>query len=1037
MAGYTSDFSLPNSSFFNIYTDGGPVARTSPAPSLPGGRCNFVDLTHGANGPKCGCRRFWSRGSLVLNGSQAGLPGQSHGAPLTDPAFCMCSHHACFHDDNHGGEAAATAPQAITTTGQENERPRTNREPLTPVMPEMSFQMPPPSSQNLNFHTFDNVSFVPNLQDNAGHQGEIATPAREPSIPDTLSWAHLIQSQPHNEANTMPPIPSQCLPPSQPSSTTSSSRAGYLRPFGGKGLHTLSGVKSKLREPLPVTEEQSFTPDREPACHDSAEQCPDDLATVTNTPRSTRRVDPTKESQPPTTGLSRETLQELSNTVQVHEQRLDKLETVSFEHDHEACHEQYDRTDLRVTELEVRMDEVEKMVNDGGSVAPHRSHRSGADDATASVVSVSTTMSGRADRAELLSELQALKAQLSYLEASPFPCYARPWDLEVVFLPFPLKGVWYGSRDFPSQRLSGSANADADQWTQLPNSSSLIEPQSPAYSEWAGPELESEWLLPRACPPDKMIDKRLRSRGLIKNVSVRGPDARSVQQAVSTAFGTLFRTFSRMQSNVYHGSTTHHRVAKFLGLQQPWVPLRKIHKDSRLRFLSPAEMITPATWDVSFLQSSVVMKATGVHRLFITQPEAYLQDQDAYDNGWSWQRIRELSRIYPDSQSSQLDVPEADAMEDCWAWNDKLDEHASSQQDSASLSLSLRQAAQPRLKSMTPSQQRFLFTSNAGVSPSLSTGRSRAASPLVTKDRRARRPPHVRTTSMPPSVPSFPSPSQARLRIASATFGTIYPHPHERRASPQVLRASTGMLRKRSTRSPSVPLSARFRATPRWSTSSPSPLPEPFAIVGAAGAGAGCRQTTPFYYATPYSNAPPAESRVAQHRVAAPDDTDHHDHGSDTDEDSDYHGRMDASEDDEEVSDEDGDGDSPMVDLGHAHSRQPGGYTSAHLSHEHYQQQHYLGPEDEPWPGIEDEENQDPEALALDNSIVDVYVDEDAMSDVLDTAAPSSADEAGDNECSQRSDSVPSEYPSTQRAWVDGGDEFKVYEDKGGHDVHK
>lgn len=1028
MAGSDSDFSLPNSSFFNIYSDGGPVARTSPAPSLPGGQCNFVDLSQGANGPKCGCRRFWSRGASGYLGNPSGQPNESYaGSQADQAAFCMCSHHACYHDEGQGPFVAPPPPVMPTTSGQENERPKSNREPLTPVMPELSFAMPPPS-QPVDFHTFNHASFSANIHKDIMPVPEVdntvSAPlptasahahAPEASIPDTLSWTNLIQSQPDDhQVDVLPSIPSQCLlPASQPSSTTSSARIAYLKPFGGRGLNTLNGARSKLREPLDINSDGRAPAHDDDAADHSIEPSVDDL-TVTNTPRSTRsarRIDPVdRPSQPGTIGPSREDFRELSDTVQSHDQRLEKLETVSFDNDHEDCHEQHDRADLRITDLEVRVEELEKALNDGGSVVASmsRPRRPGVDESTASVVSVATNTSSRTDRGELRNELQAVKSQLSRLQASSFTHLTQPWEVEVVFLPFPLKGIWFESREFPSQRLSGSApHIDADQWTQLPSSSSPMEPPSPeGIYEWNGPELESEWLLARACAPDKMIDQRLRSRGLIKTVMVRDGDARSVQHAVSTAFGTLFRTFSRMQANVYHGSSAHHRVAKFFGLQQPWVPLRKIHKDSRLRFLSPAEMVTPTLWDVSFLSSSVVMKATGMHRLFITQPEAYLQDVDAYDNGWSWQRLRELSRVYPDSQSSQQEVPEADAMEDCWAWNDKLDEQPSSQ--SSAVSLSLRQAAQPRLKSVTPTQHQLLM-SRSGVSPSLSTGRSRAGSPMVLKERKhsIHRPPQIRTTSMPPSLPPAISPAPPRRRISTTTFGNVYSY-HERRASPQLLRASTGSsralakeIRRRSTRSPSVPLSARLRNTPRWSSPSISPLPEAFAITNEAGVA--CRQTTPFFYATPYSNAPLVDAR--QYR--GPMDADE-DHGSGTD-----YSVEDAPESEDDS--DDNEGDSQMVDLGHTSTvtgSDDGGPADAQN----------VAPEDDPWPGIEDEENRDPEALAFDS--IDVYVDDDAMTDATDDA------DGNDDMDSQKS-SVPSEYPSTHRAWAGEvqAAEFRVYED--------
>ena len=64
----------------------------------------------------------------------------------------------------------------------------------------------------------------------------------------------------------------------------------------------------------------------------------------------------------------------------------------------------------------------------------------------------------------------------------------------------------------------------------------------------------------------------------------------------------------------------------------------------------------------------------------------------------------------------------------------------------------------------------------------------------------------------------------------------------------------------------------------------------------------------------------------------------------------------------------------------------------------------------------EDAENRDPDVG------IDIHIDEDAMS---------VADIFEDESHSQRS-SVPSEYPSTQRAWVDVEEGFRVHEDGDG-----
>ncbi|KAJ2969921.1 hypothetical protein NUW58_g9854 [Xylaria curta] len=921
MAGSASDFQLPNASFFNIYAD---APLTTNAPSLPGGPCNYVDLTPGAGGHKCGCRRFWSRASFggPERGSPIGFPpgfanGFANGYEDQTP-WCMCSHHACFHDDARDSQTPVSNPIVAFNhaNGQENERPKTNREPLTPVIPDLSFALPRSVGQDMDLNPLTNAGPVSHAHEEAARPGEI----NEAPLPDTLAWTSLIASEPYRDGS-LPPIPSQCLMPSQPSSTASSARIAYLKPFAGKGLQTLSGVRSAEIEPL-QEQGNAIEPEDENTVDHDTDQSVDDAQTVTNTPRSARHGDIADASdQPSSPRVNREAFHLLSNTVHGHEQRIENLENISFSAAaHDTCHEKHDQSDLRVTELESRVEEVEKILNDTSSHTSYygSSRRERIEDATASVVSVSTSAGSHImGRAELQSELQSLRAELSQLRGfSSFPSLTQPWEVEVVFLPFPLKNVWLESCDFGSQRLSNGNPPEGDLWTQLPNS---FEPPSPGFNDWAGPEVDSDWLLARACASDNLIGQRLKSRGLVKNVTVHGPDARSVQQAMSEAFGTLFRTFSRMQANVHHGSTIHHRVTQFLGLQLPWVPLRKLHKDSRLRFLTPAEMVTPVSWDVQFLASSVVMKSHGVHRLFITHPEAYLQDQGAYENGWTWQRLRELSRVYPDSQNSQ-EILEGDAKEECWVWNRILDELPAS--DSHVFRGQAGQVVQASMQehwraTSRLSSSRDIFTDARATTSALATRRSasRAQSPAVIQNRRASNPPRIRTTSMPLALQALVSPAIAKRRISPRI------HPNERYNSPQPVRAAqiVALAKRRSARSP--------------------PIPEGF----------GPRAITPFY-ATPHSNVPFADTRPGRGGVNIVGDEDDEDDDIDFDFDDVESGSSIDVYDDEAAGngkdqrlESDEDDDSSMVDLGH----------DSYESHESWQSgQAPEALEDEPWGGI-------------------------------------------------------------------------------------
>ncbi|KAK5632230.1 hypothetical protein RRF57_007944 [Xylaria bambusicola] len=190
MAGSASEFQLPSDSFFNIYAD---APLTTNSPSLPGGPCNYIDLTPGAGGHKCGCRRFWSRASLggLERANPAGYPPGFANGYEDQTVWCMCSHHACFHDDARDNNPSATFPivAPVYTNGQENERPRTNREPLTPVVADLSFNPPGPVVQHMDSNATNSPSPTSH-----GDQNAPPPEVTRSSLPDTLAWTNLIQS---------------------------------------------------------------------------------------------------------------------------------------------------------------------------------------------------------------------------------------------------------------------------------------------------------------------------------------------------------------------------------------------------------------------------------------------------------------------------------------------------------------------------------------------------------------------------------------------------------------------------------------------------------------------------------------------------------------------------------------------------------------------------------------------------------------------------------------------------------------------------
>ena len=201
--------------------------------------------------------------------------------------------------------------------------------------------------------------------------------------------------------------------------------------------------------------------------------------------------------------------------------------------------------------------------------------------------------------------------------------------------------------------------------------------------------------------------------------------------------------------------------------------------------------------------------------------------------------------------------------------------------------------------------------------------------------------------------------------------------------------------------------------------------------------GRGDRRTTPFAYATPYSNAPldlPPHVRQGSRSINVYEDEDDmdfedEDHGSSTDpyndsemleDEADFkgHGPADSDVDvDIDVYEDEAD---ELDDLDSVSAGASSQHRQVYIAHQSSQDaQHAQLPEDEPWPGIEDNmsdgENMDP---SLDIEIEDIE------------------DGSGSDVSSQ-----PSEYPSTQRAWnhpdegeaggSSGGAGFKIHEDDG------
>ncbi|KAI9707428.1 MAG: hypothetical protein M1836_000389 [Candelina mexicana] len=568
-----------------------------------------------------------------------------------------------------------------------------------------------------------------------------------------------------------------------------------------------------------------------------------------------------------------------------HAERLDLLENASFSHgcvdevqdrlelfethlmeiankldEHEKCHAVVDEISSAGSRTIARR-KTNKGPNNTGSFTSNPSFATNTSSHSAS----STAMIAAAiDRVEMSHELEALKSKVIELEALAPPCSARPWSVEVVFLPWgqQLKGVWFPATDFPASS-SRSTTQGTEEWTQIQNlassrRASLAFKDTTHIGGWNGEAIQrwadgtDTWMLPKACGPRSKIYRRLSSRGLVCTVQIYGPSAADVQKAIISAMGAHLQTLGKCELPTTGKIPTappqdlpHLYGDLPLGLKAPFVPLRKAHKDSRLRYLNPEELVSPVLWSAEFLRSSIVMRGPGGHqRLFITTPNGYLQHKNVQVAELSWQYIRELPRVYAEGELDQRisgEVGEADAMEPCWEWDARLDPPLSA---TSSFSSNAEHH---------PSQVSIPQQSNGSPAPSGSTTpfviQPRAPISPLSEFPPERQGQSQRTSSVP-GVGAIPSLQKRRVRSPALATGSksiakrrrISPSPTFEHSMPGVIWSNTP---RRS--NPTSPFVAELAHSDYRSQ-----------VTGVANAKRG---GTPFAYATPHSGTVAIEHR--------------------------------------------------------------------------------------------------------------------------------------------------------------------------------
>ncbi|KFY28978.1 hypothetical protein V493_02616 [Pseudogymnoascus sp. VKM F-4281 (FW-2241)] len=859
--------SAHNALFNSRYGDG-PAARQPPQ-KLPTGACNFTNLSIG-NNAKCGCQRFcdrseYSAGSTNVEAEKVG--------------WCMCEHHACFHEV--GKPADDVVPMPIRSRqhshGGDSSLPSTYRD--APMQRAVQASV--------------------NNGTQAGKQ--LPTPGVDTEIGPPRSDVGASAPNFIPQDTGLPPIPSQCLLSSNmnlgalavPSLSFRSTtyreelrastglihdwiphpiQAGSYNESLTDAASPLSGYpeNTEFHDKLMTMETEKSCASQSNLAQKPSSQGMDLLASVNENDGQVTSV--VAQSEKDVTPNFHQILPYVSDihkhyavkptlkdTLQNHEDRLDHLENATHScaapTDAGNCDCDCDLLSHKHEKIECRMDRVEKALSTkkfqehgfigrgNGSVT--------SDNSTVMTSTGHTEMYSRID-----SRIEALEFRLGDLDNSRPPSATNPWEFEVIFLPYGLdmNRVW--------SRTGNSTQRNA--WSTQDTSSPHILTGALSQRFFSKAATESSWehileksqptstvFSARACGIETVIDKRLRSRGLVRTIQVKGPDAQHVQFAMFEAFEDILQTMSSGVSSSWKIPKPLRRYREALGTS--WIPLRKLHKESQLRFLETSEMLTPTLWTASFL-AEVSMQQSNIRRLYVTNKEGYVQNGS---EGWTWQKIRHLSRCDETSSSAassdngfhdrrSFKPSEVQIHEPHWHWDERLDGPVVHQTvTTQQLSLAVIPAPESDQGQTSPTSS----TSSSEYSPPLrsrtpaSEALGQPISPLT--ERNLSRPFHGRTTSMPTTVPiNFrPSPgSQVKRRITSFEFqherGTHSPSPFAQR-----LPYSFSAKRQR-TQSPSRP-----RDTPRWSAEPPSPYVFEEEREHKRG-------MTPFAYATPHSNAP-------------------------------------------------------------------------------------------------------------------------------------------------------------------------------------
>ncbi|EME42729.1 hypothetical protein DOTSEDRAFT_73513 [Dothistroma septosporum NZE10] len=830
---------------------------------LPNGACGFRDLSAGGKAPICGCKRFWLNNQIR---EPAVCWCQHHACfhdnivnPFTPKETVQCVQSANLYPTQPADVTTQTGVQPAPTWSELIATPAGSGNGITNVgRPDaaglgiVDTSQRSSQAQSINTKLWQALNGFARQQDNVGESGN-TTRLPSTAVPSVCDEPR--RASPTRELRArMQQIRPMAPPVNIPAATINLNRtdeysATEVATPSVRGTPDFRGVAPMPRAASTPTRGTMARPPGPIAASTTSRH---DHAVPTGGSQHTQLL---ATSMGPSLSI-----QEMCNTILDYGRRINVLESMSFqtmpseqlqdrfdlqdgrlldlEHwrveqdrfqEADETHERLDAVDGRVGELETWRQEQDQsktsqeteesdkptsrekrrlLSMETGSFASDASFDEHAAAQTEAVV-----LATLAATAETGPRIDTLESRVLSLESAALPTTARPWHVQVVLLPFgrQLPGIWFSASESTRHSIRSATQA-LDEWSgsRPASGSSFISTASSgawtteSIEAWAR-QTQNQWLSPKACGPSGTVFQRLASRGLVRDMTLQSPDARHICSTLSTTFGDVLNP----EKNIPDPAAT------YQGLQERLIPLRKVKKSTRLRFLSSAEMVTSTSWTAEFLESSVFMKINdGERRLYLTTPEAYTQPSQP---GWSWLALKDLPACDLPGDSHPVQTIDS-LIEACWTYNDRLD-HA----------ISVHSSFEDQQES--PWGITADGDAVAGADKHVS-----ASSPAVP------RPSQLRSSSLPSATPprSVAINVSSKRRVASFELEPVA----------NTVESSPEYFSKRQRTSTSPELERRgVNFTPRW-----SPAEDFVPGRSSQAASSRARGTTPFAYPTPHSH---------------------------------------------------------------------------------------------------------------------------------------------------------------------------------------